>query len=118
MEGEQSQSIRWKGEEKPVFKILIFTDNHVGFKEKHHIRGEDSFDTLEEILSIGERENVDFALQSGDLFHDLYPSHDCICKTLRIFEKHVFGEKERTFHHYPLRGEDGNSLNFLSGKGC
>ena len=35
MEREESQMAG----QTPVFKVLIFTDNHVGYKEKHPIRG-------------------------------------------------------------------------------
>jgi DNA repair exonuclease SbcCD nuclease subunit len=69
---------------------------------------------LEEILQIAENENVDLALQSGDLYHDLYPSHECICKTLRIFERYVFGQKDHDFKHYCFPGDDPEALNYLS----
>src|SRR3990167_1798020 len=68
----------------------------------------------EEVLLIGEDDGVDLALQSGDLYHDLYPTHECICKTLRIFEKFVFGQKEHSFKHYCFEGDDPGELNFLS----
>ena len=65
-------------------------------------------------MQIAEEENVDLALQSGDLYHDLYPSHECICKTLRIFEKYVFGQRGHNFKHYCFPGDDPEELNFLS----
>lgn len=74
----------------------------------------DSFEALEEILEIGERHQVDLGLQSGDLYHDLYPSHECICKTLRIFEKFVFGSRSHRFR-VELSAEDSSAnYNFLS----
>ena len=57
-----------------VFKILITTDNHMGFREKDPIVGQDSFDSFEECLQIGNQKNVDFVLLGGDLFHDQRPS--------------------------------------------
>jgi DNA repair exonuclease SbcCD nuclease subunit len=77
---------------------------------------QDSFDALDEILQIGENLEVDLALQSGDLFHDLYPTHQCICKTLRIFDSHVFGDKTHRFNYYPIEGVDSSYVNLLSGK--
>ena len=76
----------------------------------------DSFETLDEILDIGDQLEVDLALQSGDLFHELYPSHECICKTLRIFEKYVFGERVHKFKYFPIEGVDHSFVNLLSGR--
>ena len=43
---------------KDTFKILIATDNHLGFMEKDPIRGNDSFNTFEEILQIANEKKV------------------------------------------------------------
>lgn len=32
------------------FTFLVSTDNHLGYKEKHKIRGDDSFYAFEEVL--------------------------------------------------------------------
>ena len=53
-----------------MFEILITTDNHMGFREKDPIVGEDSFNAFEECLEIANELNVDFVLLGGDLFHD------------------------------------------------
>lgn len=57
-----------------IFRILIATDTHVGFKERDPLRGNDSFEIWEEILQIAKRENVDFMLHGGDLFDENTPS--------------------------------------------
>ena len=36
---------------KELLRILISTDNHVGFNEKHPVRGMDSFLAFEEVRS-------------------------------------------------------------------
>ena len=36
--------------DKHTFKILVSSDNHLGFKENHSIRGNDSFQAFDEIL--------------------------------------------------------------------
>jgi double-strand break repair protein MRE11 len=41
-----------------ILRILIATDNHLGYMEKDPIRGNDSFLTFEEILQIGTDNNV------------------------------------------------------------
>ena len=57
-------------DEDSSFKILVTTDNHMGFKESDPIVGEDSFNSFEECLKIANNENVDFVLLGGDLFHE------------------------------------------------
>ena len=41
-----------------IIKILITSDNHVGYNEKDEIRGGDSFHTFEEVLKIAADEKV------------------------------------------------------------
>ena len=42
---------------RDVVRILIATDNHLGYQEKDPIRGNDSFEAFEEILKLArERE--------------------------------------------------------------
>ena len=43
---------------KNIFKILITSDNHLGFEENDPIRKDDSFNTFEEILQLALEENV------------------------------------------------------------
>lgn len=39
-----------EGNDGDVFKIMIATDNHLGYNEKDPVRGDDSFLAFEEIL--------------------------------------------------------------------
>ena len=45
-----------------VIKILVTSDNHVGYNEKDEIRGGDSFHTFEEVLKIACDEKVRLAV--------------------------------------------------------
>ena len=54
-----------------TLKILLATDNHVGYLENDPIRGNDSFITFEEIFKIAKEREVDFVLLGGDLFHEV-----------------------------------------------
>ena len=56
------------------FRILVTTDNHIGYKELDPIRGKDTFNTFNEILQFALKEKVDLVLQCGDLFHKANPS--------------------------------------------
>lgn len=41
-----------------AIRILVATDNHLGYLERDPIRGSDSFKTFEEILTIAEKRQV------------------------------------------------------------
>ncbi|KAJ3053886.1 Double-strand break repair protein mre11a, partial [Rhizophlyctis rosea] len=76
-----------------TFRILLATDNHVGYMEKDPIRGNDSFDSFEEVLKIGQERNVDFILLGGDLFHDNKPSRKCLHTTMTLFRQYCLGNR-------------------------
>ncbi|VDL19927.1 unnamed protein product [Hymenolepis diminuta] len=80
-----------------TLRILLTTDNHVGYLEKDGIRGNDTFKTLEEILCLAEHHNVDFILQGGDLFHENRPSIRCINEVLRLVRTHCFNDRPVSF---------------------
>jgi double-strand break repair protein MRE11 len=81
-----------------ILKILVTTDNHLGFMEKDPERGEDSYIAFEEALQIAEREQVDFILLGGDLFHENKPSRDCLAKCQSLLRKYCFGIKPIDFN--------------------
>jgi hypothetical protein len=91
------------------------TRKTIEFVARYNHINKDSYDTLEEILKIANDLGVDLALQSGDLFHDLFPSQNCLCSTLKIFEEQVFGEKDHNFKYYAQEGVDHSFMNLLSG---
>jgi len=64
------------GAPKPddLLRILIATDNHLGYMERDPIRGNDSFVSFEEILQQARKLKVDFVLLGGDMFHENKPS--------------------------------------------
>ncbi|KAL6122591.1 hypothetical protein NUSPORA_00359 [Nucleospora cyclopteri] len=69
-------------------KILITSDNHLGYNETDNIRCNDSFRTFEEILMAGRDETVDFIIQGGDLFHYNKPSRNTYKKTFELLKKY------------------------------
>lgn len=89
----QEEIIDTTGEDN-AFKILIATDNHIGYLERDPIRGQDSFKTFEEILQIAEIEKVDFILLGGDLFHQNRPTRSCLYETMKMLRRHCFGSRE------------------------
>ena len=41
-----------------TFKILLATDNHIGYLERDPVRGQDSVNTFEEILKLAVKHDV------------------------------------------------------------
>jgi double-strand break repair protein MRE11 len=69
-------------------KILIATDNHIGYAEKDPVRGQDSLNTFEEILKIACANSVDLILLGGDLFHDNKPSRQALHQTMTLLRNY------------------------------
>ncbi|KAI8332838.1 Metallo-dependent phosphatase-like protein [Chlamydoabsidia padenii] len=76
-----------------TFKILIATDNHIGYLEDDPVRGQDSFTTFEEILKLAQQHQVDFILLGGDLFHHNRPSRSCLYQTMDLLRRYCMGDK-------------------------
>lgn len=74
-----------------TLRILLSTDNHLGYLEKDPIRGNDSFASFEEVLSLGRLHKVDLVLLSGDLFHDNKPSRRTLYTTMEILRRYCMG---------------------------
>lgn len=80
-----------------TFRILIATDNHLGYQEQDPIRKEDSFRTFAEVLQIAQDNEADFVLLGGDLFHDNKPTRWTLCRAVEIFRKYCFGDRRIAF---------------------
>ncbi|KLO15537.1 DNA repair exonuclease [Schizopora paradoxa] len=79
--------------EESTIKILLATDNHIGYLERDPVRGRDSFDSFEEILKLAVKREVDFILLAGDLFHENRPSRDCIYRVVALLREYTLGDK-------------------------
>ncbi|KAJ4489977.1 Metallo-dependent phosphatase-like protein [Lentinula aciculospora] len=76
-----------------TFRILLATDNHIGYNERDPIRGQDSINTFEEILQLAKKHNVDFILLAGDLFHENKPSRESLYRTIALLREYTMGDK-------------------------
>ncbi|XP_009078578.1 PREDICTED: double-strand break repair protein MRE11A, partial [Acanthisitta chloris] len=79
-------------DDEDTFKILIATDIHLGYLEKDPVRGNDTFVTLNEILEHAQKNEVDFILLGGDLFHDNKPSRKTVHSCLELLRKYCMGD--------------------------
>lgn len=78
-------------------KVLVATDNHLGYLEKDEVRGQDSFRAFEEIFQHAVECDVDLVLLGGDLFHHNKPSQSTIVKCMKVIQKYCLGEKPIKF---------------------
>lgn len=79
------------GYDNDILRILLSTDNHLGYCEKDSIRGIDSFAAFEEVLRIAKWKGVDCVLFSGDLFHENKPSRLTLHRTMEILRRYCMG---------------------------
>jgi double-strand break repair protein MRE11 len=76
-----------------TIRIMVSTDNHVGYGERDPTRGDDSWNTFDEIMTIARERDVDMVLLAGDLFHDNKPSRKAMYHVMSSLRKNCFGEK-------------------------
>ncbi|KAJ6785714.1 hypothetical protein PWT90_06256 [Aphanocladium album] len=79
--------------EADTIRILVATDNHVGFEERDAIRKDDSWRTFDEIMNLARTEDVDMVLLAGDLFHDNKPSRKSLYQVMRTLRQNCLGMK-------------------------
>ena len=76
-----------------TIRIMVSTDNHVGYGERDPTRGNDSWNTFDEIMTLARERDVDMVLLAGDLFHDNKPSRKAMYHVMSSLRKNCFGEK-------------------------
>ncbi|KAL8731189.1 MAG: hypothetical protein Q9166_003596 [cf. Caloplaca sp. 2 TL-2023] len=74
-------------------RILVATDNHVGYNERDHIRGDDSWKSFHEVMCLAKERDVDMVLLAGDLFHENKPSRKSMYQVMRSLRMNCLGEK-------------------------
>ena len=105
--------------EKPnsdTIRILVASDNHLGFLIQDPIRSTDSLRTFDEILALSHSSHCDFILLAGDLYHDSIPSRKIIVESVKSFRKHCCGEGEINVEFLSNQSDfDVGSVNWESG---
>lgn len=82
-----------KQTEADTIRILVSTDNHVGYNERDPIRGDDSWKSFHEIMSLAKQRDVDMVLLAGDLFHENKPSRKSMYQVMRSLRANCLGDK-------------------------
>lgn len=75
-----------------IFRVMVSTDNHLGFSERDPVRCNDSFAAFEEVLVVAKQKKVDFVLLAGDLFHDNKPTRRTMHNAMGLLRKYCLGE--------------------------
>jgi len=86
-----SSSSSGVGHEDGTLRILVATDQHLGYKEEDEVRREDAFAALEECCELAETMEADLMLFAGDLFHSNNPSRWCLTRCIEILRRHCVG---------------------------
>lgn len=76
-----------------TIRILVATDNHVGYNERDPVRGDDSWKSFHEIMCMAKDRDVDMVLLAGDLFHENKPSRKSMYNVMRSIRMNCFGPK-------------------------
>ncbi|GAA5824665.1 hypothetical protein JCM3770_005624 [Rhodotorula araucariae] len=74
-------------------KVLLATDNHIGYGEKDPVRGRDSINTFKEILDLAVANDVDMLLLAGDLFHENRPSRTALYQTISALRERCLSDR-------------------------
>lgn len=76
-----------------TIRILVATDNHVGYAERDPVRSDDSWKTFHEIMCLAKDRDVDMVLLGGDLFHENKPSRKSMYNVMRSLRLNCYGDK-------------------------
>ncbi|KAF2869697.1 hypothetical protein BDV95DRAFT_596029 [Massariosphaeria phaeospora] len=76
-----------------TIRVLLATDNHVGYNERDSERHDDSWKTFHEIMSLAKEHDVDMVLHAGDLFHENKPSRKAMYQVMRSLRMNCLGDK-------------------------
>lgn len=76
-----------------TIRILLTTDNHVGYLDSDPIRGDDSWKTFEEIAVLARERDVDMMVQGGDLFHFSKPSKKSLFHVVQALRNNCLGDR-------------------------
>ena len=75
-----------------IIRIMISSDNHLGYMEKDSVRCDDSFAAFEEVLIRAKQKGADLVLLGGDVFHENKPTRRSLHSSMDILNKYSYGD--------------------------
>ncbi|KAF2401435.1 DNA repair exonuclease [Trichodelitschia bisporula] len=76
-----------------TIRILVATDNHVGYAERDPERGDDSWKAFHEVMCLAKERDVDMVLLAGDLFHENKPSRKSMYHVMQSLRMNCLGDR-------------------------
>lgn len=76
-----------------TIRILLTTDNHVGYMENDPVRGDDLWKTFQEVTYLAKIHDVDMVVQGGDLFHVTKPSKKSLFHVIQSLRLNCLGDR-------------------------
>lgn len=76
-----------------TIRILLTTDNHVGYLENDPVRGDDLWKTFQEVTYLAKTHDVDMIVQGGDLFHVTKPSKKSLFHVIQSLRLNCMGDR-------------------------
>lgn len=76
-----------------TIRVLVASDNHVGYNERDPVRGDDSWRSFHEIMCLAKERDVDMVLLAGDLFHENKPSRKSMYQVMRSLRMNCYGDR-------------------------
>lgn len=96
-------------------RILLTTDNHVGYLENDPVRGDDSWKTFQETMRLAKIHDVDMVVQGGDMFHVTRPSKKSLFHVIQTLRLNCLGDRPcelELLSDPSLALRSGESLNY------
>lgn len=80
-------------DDENTLKILLTTDNHVGYLENDPVRGDDLWRSFQEITYMAKTRDVDMVVQGGDLFHVSKPLKKSLLHVIQALRLNCMGDR-------------------------
>lgn len=89
----KSPPLRLTAPAADAIRILVSTDNHVGYMERDGQRHDDSWKSFDEVMTLAKERDVDMVLLAGDLFHENKPSRKALYQVMQSLRANCLGDK-------------------------
>ncbi|KAF5208573.1 putative double-strand break repair protein [Clavispora lusitaniae] len=96
-------------------RILVTSDNHVGYLENDPVRGDDSWKTFQETMRLAQIHDADMVVQGGDMFHVTRPSKKALFHVIQALRLNCLGDRPcelELLSDPALALRSGDSLNY------
>jgi len=98
-----------------ILSMIVASDLHLGYREHDTLRGDETFETFEEILRLANEQKADIVVLTGNIFHNSKPSRCTLARCIDILDTWRRGRGEHQLPVYAIHGDcDGPTSELLS----